>query len=156
MKWAEYMIRMAQLVSQKSKDETKVGCVLVGPENQVLSTGYNGFPRGVREVPEDVQGRWERPEKYKWIEHAERNAIYNAARHGISLRGATAFLNWEPSPCTDCARALIQAGITTIIGPDRPFGGVGAGTHYHIHDATRIMLSEASVRVITVPLTWHL
>ena len=154
MTWDEYFIRQAMLVAEKSKDpSTKVGCVIVGEDNEILSTGFNGFPRGVDEgmhekyIGEGVKftpnfKRWERPEKYKWVEHAERNAIYNAARNGIRLKNARAYLNWEPIPCSDCARAFIQAGIKEIVGPNIPFGGVGAGIHYHIGQSTEMMLES--------------
>ena len=119
MNWFEYFIGMANYVRTKSKDPSvQVGCVIVGPNNEVLSTGYNGFPRGVDETK---QSRWVRPEKYQWIEHAERNAIYNAARCGIKLEGATLFLPWEPIPCSDCARAVVQAGIKRVIGTSAQF-----------------------------------
>jgi dCMP deaminase len=148
MTWDEYFIRQAMLVAEKSKDpSTKVGCVLVGEDNEILSTGFNGFPRGVEEgkfvkLYTPISQRWERPEKYKWVEHAERNAIYNAARNGIRLKNARAYLNWEPIPCSDCARAFIQAGIKEIVGPNIPFGGVGAGVHYHIGQSTEMMLES--------------
>lgn len=167
MNWDKFFIEMAMLVSTKSKDpSTKVGCVIVGDDNAVLSTGFNGFPRGVAEdqykytpikdslaVREErvlLTDRWERPAKYSWIEHAERNAIFNAARHGIKLAGARAYLNWEPHPCADCSRALIQSGIVEIIGPDIPFGGAGNGTHYDTSFADT-MCNEAGVRIRTVP-----
>ena len=142
LSWDELFIIQAEVISQKSKDpSTKVGCVIVGSDNAVLSMGFNGFPRGIDET---ITERWERPEKYNWVEHAERNAIYNAARHGINLSGARAYLNWEPKPCADCTRALIQSGIKEIIGPNRAFGGKGAGTHYSI-DHSDVMLKEAGV-----------
>ena len=142
--WDELFILQAALISQKSKDpSTKVGCVIVGDDNAILSMGFNGFPRGINENEKD---RWARPEKYHWIEHAERNAIYNAARNGINLNGARAYLNWEPRPCADCTRALIQVGIKEIIGPDRKFAGKGAGKHYSI-DHSDVMLEEAGVIV---------
>ena len=142
LSWDEMFILQAALIAQKSKDpSTKVGCVIVGDDNAILSMGFNGFPRG---VDENSPLRWKRPEKYNWVEHAERNAIYNAARHGINLLGARAYLNWEPKPCADCTRALIQAGIKEIIGPNRAFGGKGAGKHYSI-DHADIMLREAGV-----------
>lgn len=150
LNWDELFILQAELIAQKSKDpSTKVGCVIVGDDNAILSMGFNGFPRG---VDERDPARWERPEKYHWVEHAERNAIYNAARHGINLLGARAYLNWEPKPCADCTRALIQAGIKEIIGPDRAFGGKGAGKHYSI-DHADIMLQEAGIsqRVYVTP-----
>lgn len=169
MTWDELFIRQAMLIAEKSKDpSTKVGCVIVGNDNAVLSMGFNGFPRGVEEVKEQVsqvedypifvtdrkliEDRWERPAKYSWVEHAERNAIYNAARHGIKLAGTRAYLNWEPQPCADCCRALIQAGIVEIIGPNIPFGGKGNGTHYHT-SFTTMMCQEAGVKLRTVDLT---
>jgi len=140
--WDELFILQANLIAQKSKDpSTKVGCVIVGDDNAILSMGFNGFPRG---VDEHLSERWKRPEKYFWVEHAERNAIYNAARNGINLNGARAYLNWEPKPCTDCARAFIQVGIKEIIGPNRVFSGKGAGKHYSI-DHSEQMLYEAGV-----------
>ena len=142
--WDELFILQAALIAQKSKDpSTKVGCVIVSDDNAILSMGFNGFPRGVEEYDTE---RWQRPEKYNWIEHAERNAIYNAARHGIKLEGARVYLNWEPKPCADCTRALIQVGVKEIVGPNRKFKGVGAGKHYSIEHADQ-MLYEAGVKV---------
>ena len=155
MKWDHFFIEMARLTASKSKDpSTKVGCVLVGQDNQVLSIGYNGFPRWV-DGDDDPNGeRWTRPIKYEYVEHAERNAIFNAARSGIVLDGAIAYLNWEPTPCAACTRALIQAGIVTIVGPNIPFGGFGDGIHYHTDEdsPSRNMLAEAEIerRVIQI------
>ena len=76
MNWLEYFYDMANLVAKKSKDQsTKIGAVIVGADNEIRSTGYNSFPKGLND---DLQERQERPEKYYWIEHAERNALYNA------------------------------------------------------------------------------
>jgi dCMP deaminase len=109
--WDSYFIELATLAATRSKDRsTKVGCVIVGPDNEIRSTGYNGFPRGIND---DAPERHERPAKYLWTEHAERNAIYNAARSGISLKGCRAFLPWFP--CMDCARAIVQSGIVELI-----------------------------------------
>lgn len=157
MTWHKYFVQLATVVATRSKDpSTKVGCVLVGPDHEVLSTGFNGFPRGVREVINGLTDldpvRWERPTKYLYVEHAERNAIYNAARHGVSLRGATAYMNFAPYPCTDCARALIQSGIHAIVGPNIPFPGKGAGTHYRVDEVTRTLLHEAGVRTMEIEL----
>ena len=81
--WDEYFLTLCDAVALKSKDRsTKLGCVIVGVGHEVRSTGYNGFPRGVND---NVDARHQRPEKYKWTEHAERNAIYNAARCGVSV-----------------------------------------------------------------------
>lgn len=112
MNWDRYFMEMARLAATRSKDRsTKVGCVLVGPDNEVVSTGYNSFPRGIND---DVPERHERPEKYKWTEHAERNAIYNAARVGTPTKGTRAYLPWFP--CMDCARAMVQAGVVEVVG----------------------------------------
>ena len=95
-----------------SKDsDKKVGAILLAPESlQVLSMGYNGMPR---KIDESKSCRWERPLKYKYVEHAERNAIYNACRHGTPLKGSIAVVTMFP--CCDCARALIQAGIRNLV-----------------------------------------
>ena len=144
LSWDELFILQAVLISQKSKDpSTKVGCVIVNDDNVILSTGFNGFPRGINE---ENSSRWRRPEKYNWVEHAERNAIFNAARVGVSLNNSRAYLSWEPKPCAECTRALIQAGIKEVIGPNRVFQGKGAGKHYSIDHAEE-MLTEAGVRI---------
>jgi dCMP deaminase len=109
--WDRRFMSLAMHIASWSKDpSTKVGCVIVGPDNEVRSTGYNGFPRGART---DIAERFERPLKYRWTEHAERNAIYNAARVGISVLGCRMYLPWFP--CMDCARAIVQAGIGTLV-----------------------------------------
>lgn len=120
VRWIEHYLQMCDLISKMSRDtKTKVGCVLIGADKEVISTGFNGLPRNVND---SVRARYERPEKYMWFEHAERNAIYNAARHGVPLKGTMLIINGPP--CTDCARGIIQAGISTIIYPqDHIFSG---------------------------------
>jgi dCMP deaminase len=109
--WDELFMNMAYLVAMKSKDtNTHLGAVIVGPDNEVRSVGYNGYPRGIKY---DSVERQERPEKYFWFEHAERNAIYNAAMVGIPLKGCRMYT--MGTPCTDCMRACIQAGIVEVI-----------------------------------------
>lgn len=94
-----------------SKDRSRqVGCIVVAPDNSIRSIGFNGFPRGLND---DHDARHERPNKYLWTEHAERNAIYAAARNGIPLAGCRMYLPWFP--CVDCARAVVQAGIAELI-----------------------------------------
>lgn len=139
-KWDGRFIDMAHQIAAWSKDpSTQVGCVIVDPStNTVVATGYNGLPRGV----DDKLVRMNcRPDKYEWTEHAERNAVFEAARRGVALEGMTAYLNWEPRPCSDCARALIQAGIKRIVGTNIPFGGKG-NWDFRISDT---MLNEAGV-----------
>ncbi len=111
MNWDKYFINICNAVKEKSKDNsTKVGSVIVGPDNEVISVGYNGFPRG---IDDDVKERYERPLKYVYFEHSERNAIYNAARIGVSTKNCKIYLTL--SPCADCARAIIQSGIKEVI-----------------------------------------
>ena len=106
---------MATFVSTKSKDRSmRCGAVLIGEGHTFLTSGYNGFPRGVDDYNEEYH---KRPEKYAWTEHAERNAIYNAARNGIKLLGSTAYINVHP--CIDCARALVQAGVVEVTIPTK-------------------------------------
>jgi dCMP deaminase len=111
MNWDAYFMGFARHAATRSKDRsTKVGCVIVGPDNEVRSTGYNSFPRGINDTAEE---RHQRPAKYKWTEHAERNAIYSAARVGVPLDKCRMFLPWFP--CMDCARAIVQAGISELV-----------------------------------------
>jgi len=113
--WTRRMITLARHIATWSRDtSTQHGCVITGPHNEIRSTGYNGLPRGV-DFYDDEAIVAKRPEKYFWFEHAERNAVYNAARMGIGLNGCTAYVT---SPiCADCGRALIQSGITDIYIP---------------------------------------
>ena len=111
MNWNEYFLNIAEQIKLKSKDEsTQIGAVIVGKDNEILSTGYNSFPRGLDDSKKERQ---ERPEKYFWIEHAERNAIYNAARIGVSLKNSTIYLT-SGVPCMDCARAIVNVGIQVV------------------------------------------
>ena len=112
MNWKEYFRNIAHQVKLKSKDKyTQIGAVIVGADNEIVSTGYNSFPRGIYD---NEPLRQERPEKYYWFEHAERNAIYNAARIGVSTKGTTMYLTCG-IPCADCCRGIINAGITKIV-----------------------------------------
>lgn len=111
MNWTDYFLNIAEQIKLKSKDKsTQIGAVVVGKDKEILTTGYNSFPRGLRD---DLPERQERPQKYFWIEHAERNAVYNAARIGVSLKESSIYLT-SGLPCADCARAIINAGIKTV------------------------------------------
>lgn len=148
MKWHELFLQMAELVSMKSKDRsTKIGAVIVDGENSVRSVGFNGFPR---HIDDDVDERHERPAKYRWTEHAERNAIYNAARVGIPLAGCAMYTTGRAIACTDCARGIIQSGITVLYGrTERKEIHRAKGSHW---DEDLIlaqkMLLEAGVQLI--------
>lgn len=109
--WDTYFLNLADVVATKSKDpNTHVGCVVVGPDKEIRTTGYNSPPRG---VDDSIAERFERPEKYFWMEHAERNAFYNAARVGTPMKGCTLYIC--ATPCIDCARAVVQVGIKDIV-----------------------------------------
>jgi dCMP deaminase len=141
--WDRRFMELAMQIAQWSKDRSsRVGCVIVGPDNEIRSTGYNGFPRGVDDEPDE---RHARPLKYKWTEHAERNAIYNAARAGILVNGCRMYLPWFP--CMDCARAIVQSGIVELIAirPD-----VRNETWGEDHKLALELFAEVSLK-----LTWY-
>jgi len=110
--WHEYLMGFARHAATKSKDSTKVGAVLVGPDREVRLTAFNGPPAGVADTPD----RFERPRKYLFASHAEANLIAFAAREGIRTKGCTAYVTHHP--CSSCARSLIQAGIVCVIVSD--------------------------------------
>lgn len=107
--WQMMFMADAFWISGKSKDRsTKCGAVIVTPDNDIVTRGWNDHPRGLPDYSE----RRERPAKYVFTEHAERNAIYNAARLGVSTKGCSIYVNRVP--CPDCARAIIQSGIRQV------------------------------------------
>lgn len=114
MKWDERYMSLAKEVSTWSKDpSSKIGAVAIGDKGQVLSQGYNGFPRGI----EDTKTRYDNREtKYKYVVHAEMNVIYNATYNGVSLNGATLYVYGLPV-CSDCAKGIIQVGIKKVVVP---------------------------------------
>ena len=151
-KWAQRFIELADKVATWSSDpSTKCGAVIVDDDDQtVLAVGYNDLPRGVSDTPD----KWVRPpegDKYSWVEHGERNAIYNAARQGISVKGATMYLNYAVECCTDCSRAIIQSGIARVIGPRRPFPGKGKGIAYDCDDTGAELRKRFKVEHYDVP-----
>lgn len=143
--WTRRWMALAGMVASWSKDRsTKTGCVIVR-DDVLLSTGYNGFPRGAHD---DVDTRHERPAKYKWTEHAERNAIYNAARNGVALDGAVMVLPWYP--CMDCARAIVQVGIGQLVCHKPNWDDAKWGADFV---AARELFGECGVKVVYVEVT---
>ena len=130
---------MAYFVAMKSKDtSTKTGAVIVGPNNEIRSTGYNGLPRCVND---DVPERFERPDKYLWTEHAERNAVYNSP---LSCNNCDIYIAGLP-PCADCARAIIQSRIRRVV-IDAHWAKVPTHPEWQRScDVGKIMLIEAGV-----------
>ena len=136
-KYMELARTTAQLFSKDQS--TKVGCIILAPDSlQQLSQGYNGMPRGIDE--KNDMWKWERPIKYKYVEHAERNAIYNAARRGTPLEKSIAVVTHFP--CTDCARALIQSGINAVVTVQPDFSNERWGEDWQV---SINMFEEASV-----------
>ncbi len=111
--WDDRFIKIAHDVQSWSKDpSTKCGCVLVR-DRRIISTGFNGLPEHISDSFDRYN---DREFKLAAIIHAEKNAIFNAAKNGASTEGATAYVTWPP--CSQCAVALIQAGISKVVCPD--------------------------------------
>lgn len=109
--WDGYFMNIARAVSEASKDpSTKVGAVIVRPDRTIAAVGYNGFPRGVDDLPERLEHR---PTKYAYVVHGELNAILTAREplHGYTL------YTWPFATCSDCAKLVIQAGIKRVVAP---------------------------------------
>ena len=112
--WDEYFMGVAKLSAMRSKDpNTQVGACIVSEDNKILSMGYNGFPKGC----DDDDFPWARTAetanetKYPFVTHAELNAILNY--RGGSLEGAKIYV--ALFPCNECAKAIIQAGLKTVV-----------------------------------------
>ncbi len=136
--WDEYFMGVALLSGMRSKDpNTQVGACIVSEDNKILSMGYNGFPKGCS----DDEFPWEREgeplnSKYFYTTHSELNAILNY--RGGSLEGAKMYVTLFP--CNECAKAIIQAGIRTIVYANDKY----ANTHAVI--ASKRMMNAAGVR----------
>ena len=112
--WDEYFMGIAKLTGLRSKDpSTQVGCCIVSGDHKILSMGYNGFPKGVSddEFPWEREADSELDTKYPYVTHSELNAILNY--RGSSLDGAMLYVSLFP--CNECSKAIIQAGIRTVV-----------------------------------------
>ena len=112
--WDEYFMGIAMLAAKRSKDpSTQVGACIVSDDNIIISTGYNGMPKGCSddEFPWDRKGENEAATKYPYVVHAELNAILNAS--GRDLRGSRIYV--ALFPCNECAKAIIQSGIKEVL-----------------------------------------
>ena len=111
--WDEYFMGVAKLSGLRSKDpNTQVGACIVSQDNKILSMGYNGFPKGCS----DDDFPWAREgesldTKYLYVTHSELNAILNF--RGGTLEGAKLYVTLFP--CNECAKAIIQSGIKTVV-----------------------------------------
>lgn len=117
----------------------KNGALLLDDELRLLTIGINNFPCNVISTPE----RWERPTKYQFVEHAERNAIYQACRHGVCTNQGTLVVVW--AACADCARGIIQAGIRRLVRCATDNTGSPWAESIAVGD---LMLHEAGVEIV--------
>lgn len=137
--WDEYFMGVCMLAGMRSKDpNTQVGSCIVSPDNKILSMGYNGLPRNVSddEFPWDRDGEDPLHTKYPFVTHSELNAILNY--RGGSLEGAKIYVSLFP--CNECAKAIIQAGISTIIYDSDKYAGTPSNT------ASKMLLDAAGVK----------
>lgn len=112
MNWDDKFIGLAKHIATWSKDPSrKIGAVAVDDNKNVLSMGYNGFPRGIEDSYDRLN---DRETKYQYVVHAEQNAIYNACRNGVSLKGATLYVTGLPI-CSECMKGVIQSGISCVV-----------------------------------------
>ena len=142
LSWDQYFMGMAHLSAMRSKDpNTRVGACIVNPQKRVVGLGYNGFPYGC----EDDEFPWERDgefldTKYPYVVHAELNAILNSIQ---DLHGCTLYVSLFP--CNECAKAIIQAGITCVVYESDKY----QGTEGNI--ASKHMFHEAGVKLVQLP-----
>lgn len=137
--WDEYFMGVAILAAQRSKDpSTQVGACITDDNKRIISTGYNGFPKGCS----DDEFPWNRDEKcgetkYQFVVHAELNAILNAG--GSSVAGSTLYVSLFP--CNECAKAIIQAGVKEVVYLSDKYNGTPSDL------ASKRMLEAAGVKL---------
>lgn len=147
-RWDRHFLGLALYHSRLSKDpSTRVGSVIVGPDREILSAGFNGFPRGIADTQERLNNR---EKKLQLVVHAEMNALLAAARTGMRLKGCILFLAatdasgmvWGGPPCTRCTVEIIQVGISEIVS----YPIKSAPSKWH-HDLTvaRDLIEEAGI-----------
>lgn len=142
LSWDEYFMGLAHLSAMRSKDpSTQVGAVIVSGEHRVLSIGYNGFPNGCSddEFPWDREGDFGAT-KYPYVVHAELNAILNSKN---DLRGCSIYVSLFP--CNECAKAIIQSGISRIVYESDKYADTDATI------ASKRMLRAAGVELYQLP-----
>ena len=134
--WDEYFMGVAKLAACRSKDpSTQVGACIVSPENIIISTGYNGMPKGCS----DDEFPWNREgteTKYPYVVHAELNAILNA--NGRDLRDSRVYV--ALFPCNECAKAIIQSGVKEVVYLSDKYAGTPENA------ASKRMLDAAGVK----------
>jgi len=121
------ILEMLECIKLSSDDiHTKTSAIIATTDGDIVSVGSNTLTRG--HTPCDNESQ--RPLKYKYLEHAERNAIYSAAKRGVSLLGCIMYMRWFP--CVDCARAIIQSGVSKIVCDKPDFEDERRGNDFRI------------------------
>jgi len=144
-KWFKRYLRLAAEVATWSKDpNTQVGAVVVGSKGQILSQGYNGFPRGINDTSRRLN---DRETKLSLVVHAEMNAIFNATYSGVSLDGSTIFIHGLPA-CSECAKGIIQVGIKKVVVSKQC---IEARPHWNDSwNKSKALFAEAGVAIFVV------
>ncbi|MDE1971072.1 MAG: CMP deaminase [Patescibacteria group bacterium] len=138
---AQWLIKAYELATQSPDPSTQNGAIIVNRHGVYSTEGYNTFPNGVAETPE----RLIRPKKYNYIEHAERDAIYRAAKFGIRTLDTTLYCPWFA--CYDCARAIICSGIAKVVGHQCMYDETPERWKTNVDEALD-MLREAGVEIV--------
>ena len=147
--WDEYFMGIAMLAARRSKDpNTQVGACIVSQDNIIISTGYNGMPKGCS----DDEYPWERvgeQTKYPYVVHAELNAILNAS--GRDLRGSKLYV--ALFPCNECAKAIIQSGVKEVVYlSDKYANTPGVQASKRMLDAAGVKYTQLRPAVKTITL----
>lgn len=145
--WDEYFMGLAHLSAKRSKDpSTQVGACIVSPEKRVVGIGYNGFPNGCDDdvFPWDREGSFANT-KYPFVVHAELNAILNSTQN---LKGCSLYVSLFP--CNECAKAIIQSGISRIVYESDKYADTDATK------ASKRMLIAANVELLQLPYAMEL
>ena len=150
--WDSYFMTMSYLVSMKSKDpRTRVGAIIVGKGREIISTGYNGMPRGYKDTEERYN---DKNHKYMAVVHAEENAILHCARIGVTARSCSLYVPWIP--CSRCAKMIIQVGIKEVIyDPYFPANKNKDSKWWETMNLTQAMFEETNVRMREVDGELH-
>lgn len=143
--WTDYFLGLAKVISQRSHDiHTQHGCVITDQHNRILGVGYNGYPRGLddKNLPKN------RPDKYPWMVHSERNALSNCV---VRPDNGIAYVTGQC--CNDCIMALWQEGVQTVYMID------DHGTHLFDDNAKKIFdtfvqMSGIKISKVTPDLSW--
>ena len=154
LRWDNHFLHLCLDHARMSKDpSTKIGAVIVGPDREIRSAGFNGFPRG---IADDLCRLQNRETKLQLMVHGEMNAILAAARVGIPLKDCTMYIAamsgtvdsvWGGPPCIRCTVEIIPAGITRIIS--RPFKNVPSRWKQDLQ-LSRFFLTEAGIEYLEV------